>query len=247
MEQIILIILGQVVEELISKSVDWVVKKVTDAFGNTVSQIVAVFDDDGDGQTDREEVIYSFDLSIPDLSDGYAIVNRGCEIGIGLPEFDLVDAEFVTAIMSGSITGNGQGYYIDDEVYFPLDFDYTLDGINDWGRVVDHDNNGIPDASPEAPFYPVGSEEYNNIVSSIGHGGKSIVIVSPDGTMTIFDENGQITADDCDTAYSIWVADNNIMTKPLDYYTPTEGLLFLTFVVSLFGFFGSIFRRRRVM
>ena len=29
--------------------------------------------------------------------------------------------------------------------------------------------------------------------------------------------------------------------------TPTEGLLLLTFVISLFGFFGNIFRRRRVM
>lgn len=98
-----------------------------------------------------------------------------------------------------------------------------------------------------SPFYPVGSDEYNQIVDSINSSGKSLVVVSPDGTVCVYDENGQITDEDCELAYNIWVSDNNIMTKPLDYYTPTEGLLFLTFIVSLFGFFGSIFRRRKVM
>lgn len=242
-----ILLLDKCIDKLIDKSVDWVIEKVTDSFGNTVSQIVAVFDDDGDGVTDREEVIYSFDLSIPDLSNGFALVNRADEIGIGLPLLEPMDSEYVTSLIDTSLTGNGRGYRIDGEVYIPLDFDFSGDGINDWGRVVDSDNNGIPDASEDAPFYPVGSEQYNNIVSSIEHGGKSFIIVSPDGTMTIYDENGQITDEDCETAYKIWVSDNNIMSKPLDWYTPTEGLLFLTFIVSLFGFFGSIFRRRKVM
>ena len=78
-------------------------------------------------------------------------------------------------------------------------------------------------------------------------GGKSIIIVSPDGTTCVYDENGNITDEDCETAYKLWVSDNNIMSKSMDNYTVTEGLLFLTFIVSMFGFFGNIFRRRRVM
>lgn len=247
MEQVVLVILSQVIEGLVTQYVKYEIQRKVDRIGNSISQIVAVFDDDGDGVTDREEVMCTFDVSIPDLSNGYCIVNQDDEIGLGLPELELVDSFEVSELLDGSITGNGNGYYIGDDVYIPLDFDFNSDGLPDWGRVVDNDSNGVPDASSDAPFYPVGSDEYNQIVDSINSSGKSLVVVSPDGTVCVYDENGQITDEDCELAYNIWVSDNNIMTKPLDYYTPTEGLLFLTFIVSLFGFFGSIFRRRKVM
>ena len=247
LEQFVLVILSQVIEGLVTQYVKYEIQRKFDMIGNSISQIVAVFDDDGDGVTDREEVMCTFDVSIPDLSNGYCIVNQDDEIGIGLPELELVDSFEVSEILDGSITGNGNGYYIGDDVYIPLDFDFNSDGLPDWGRVVDNDSNGVPDASSDSPFYPVGSDEYNQIVDSINSSGKSLVVVSPDGTVCVYDENGQITDEDCELAYNIWVSDNNIMTKPLDYYTPTEGLLFLTFIVSLFGFFGSIFRRRKVM
>lgn len=253
MEQVVLVILSQVIEGLVSQYVKYEIQRKVDRIGNSFSQIVAVFDDDGDGVTDREEVMFSFDVSIPDLSDGYCIVNRGDEIGLGLPELRPVDHFDIVDYLTDTIIGNSNGYLIDrnadgdSEVYLPLPFDFTGDGIDDWGQVVDSDHNGVPDASSDAPFYPVGSDEYNQIVDSINSGGKSLVVVSPDGTVCVYDENGQISDEDCELAYNIWVSDNNIMTKPLDHYTPTEGLLFLTFIVSLFGFFGSIFRRRKVM
>ncbi len=241
-----ILLLDKFIDTLIDKSVDWIIEKVTDSFGNTVSQIVAVFDDDGDGVTDREEVIYSFDLSIPDLSNGFALVNRDDEIGIGLPLLEPMDNEYVTSFIDTSLTGNGNGYRIDDEVYLPLDFDFTGDGANDWGRVVDSDDNGIPDASEDAPFYPVGSEQYNNIISSIEQGGKSFIIVSPDGTMSIYDENGNITAEDCDNAYALWVSENGIMDKKLDNYSVTEGLLLCSLLVSVVFFIRSLFKRKDV-
>ena len=236
MEQVVLVILSQVIECLVTHYVKYEIQRKVDRIGNSISQIVAVFDDDGDGVTDREEVMCTFDVSIPDLSNGLVMA-----------ELELVDSFEVSEMLDGSITGNGNGYYIGDDVYIPLDFDFNSDGLPDWGRVVDNDSNGVPDASSDSPFYPVGSDEYNQIVDSINSSGKSLVVVSPDGTVCVYDENGQITNEDCELAYNIWVSDNNIMTKPLDYYTPTEGLLFLTFIVSLFGFFGSIFRRRKVM
>ena len=76
---------------------------------------------------------------------------------------------------------------------------------------------------------------------------KSIIIVSPDGTMMLYDENGNLTAEDCDTAYSLWVSENGIMNKPLDNYTVTEGLLLIAGIVACFGFVAKIFRRRKVM
>ena len=86
MEQIVLVILSQVIEGRVSQYVKYEIQRKADRIGNSFSQIVAVFDDDGDGVTDREEVMCSFDVSIPDLSDGYCIVNKGDEIGLGLPE-----------------------------------------------------------------------------------------------------------------------------------------------------------------
>lgn len=244
--------LGAMLSELFGKLIleyaEYEIRRKFDAAGNAVSQIVAVFDDDGDGVTDREEVLCQFDVSIPNLSDDYCIVNKDNEIGLGLPLLEPVPSTEITSMLDGemSFTGNSAGFYIDDDVYVPVPLDFDGDGSTDWGRVVDSDHNGVPDASPDAPFFPVGSDEYNQIISNSSED-KSIIIVSPDGTMCVYDENGNITDQNCDTAYKIWVSDNNIMSKPFDNYTVTEGLLLLTFVVSLFGFFGNIFRRRRVM
>lgn len=247
--EVIAIILEQVLQELIKQGVKYIIRKTVDALGNTVTEILYKYDSDGDGVEDAEQVIYTLDTIIPDLSEGYAIVNQGDEIGIGLPQFELVDSVDMADRLVDTITGNNNGFLIGDDVYCPLPFDYTGDGQLDWGKVIDEDGNGIPDASPDAPFYPVGSDGFDRIIDgfSKGDSGKSIIIVSPDGTTCVYDENGNITDQDCETAYHLWVSDNNIMTKPLDFYTPTEGLLFLTFIVSLFGFFGNIFRRRRVM
>lgn len=241
-------LLYELLGKLIVQYAEYEIRRKFDAAGNAISEIVGLFDDDGDGVTDREEVICQFDVSIPDLSDDYCIVNKGDEIGLGLPLLEPVTSVDIADMLDGdlSVTGNNSGFYIDDEIYVPVPIDFDGDGSTDWGRVVDADHNGVPDASDDAPFYPVGSDGYNQIISD-NSGGKSIIIVSPDGTTCVYDENGNVTAEDCDTAYKIWVSDNNIMSKPFDHYTVTEGLLFLTFIVSMFNFFGNIFRRRRVM
>lgn len=237
-----------ILSDLVGQAINYHIRWYTDLLGNHCSQIVQLFDDDGDGVSDREEVLAQFDVSVPDLSDDYCIVNKDDEIGLGLPLLEPISSIDLGDIIADdiSVTGNSAGFYIDDDIYVPIPLDINFDGATDWGRVVDNDHNGVPDASPDSPFYPVGSDGYNQIISG-SEFGKSIIIVSPDGTMCVYDENGNITDEDCDTAYRLWVSDNNIMSKSLDNYTVTEGLLFLTFTVSLFGFFGNIFRRRRVM
>lgn len=74
----------------------------------------------------------------------------------------------------------------------------------------------------------------------------SIIVVGADGGMTIYDLEGNITAEDCDTAYSLWVSENGIMHKPIAHYTVTEGILLIFFIVGLFKIASKIFRRRRV-
>lgn len=74
----------------------------------------------------------------------------------------------------------------------------------------------------------------------------SIIVVGSDGGMTIYDLEGNITAEDCDTAYSLWVSENGIMNKPIANYTVTEGILLIAFIVGLFKVAAKIFRRRRV-
>jgi len=122
-----------------------------------------------------------------------------------------------------------------------IQFGYeVVTSMSDDGTIVtwgtDSDGDGVPD---------VDVTEW--LVSSDGAVEKSFIIMSADGTMTVYDEGGNITAEDCDTAYSLWVSENGIMNKPLDNYTVTEGLLLIAGIVACFGFVAKLFRRRKVM
>jgi len=75
---------------------------------------------------------------------------------------------------------------------------------------------------------------------------KSIIIMSADGTMTVYDEGGNITAEDCDTAYSLWVSENGIMEKSLDNYSVTEGLMLCVLLMGAFYFIKSLFRKKDI-
>lgn len=243
----ILAILAEALSQFIIEYAKYEIRRKFDAAGNAISEIVAVFDDDGDGVADREEVLCQFDVTIPDLSDGYCIVNKDDEIGIGLPQYELVDSTDMADMLPEVITGNDDGYLIDGDVYVPLPFDYTGDGVNDWGKVVDSDSNGVPDASPDAPFYPVGSDGYNDFLSRYkNNDGVDLVVVSPEGEIAIYDRNGNIKAEDVDTAYATWVSKNGIMDKQLDNYSVSEGLLLCLLLISGVFFIRSLFKRKDV-
>lgn len=64
--------------------------------------------------------------------------------------------------------------------------------------------------------------------------------------MTIYDESGNITAENCDMAYSLWLSDNGIMSKKMNNYSVTEGLLFLILLLTAFNFVRGLFRRKDV-
>ena len=231
MEEILAVILSQLLEA----GIKYTIKKKVDEVGNNISQLVRLFDDDGDGEFDREEVIYTIESLIPDLSGDYCIVNNADgEIGIGVPALSIVDNTDMSDMLDDVVAGTNNGVIVDGDIYIPLNYDTTADGVND--------------SAPNTPFYQVGSDGYNRIVNSkVGESGVDIVLVSSDGEIAVYDRNGNIKADDVDTAYATWVSKNGIMNKPFDNYSVTEGLLLLTFIVSLFGFFSGIFRKRHVM
>lgn len=221
MEEIIITLILQAIETAVSKAIEegisYIIKKVVDAAGNVVTQIVYQYDSDGDGIYDGEEVIYTLDTLIPSLDNGYCLCNKGNEIGLGLPQFDIIDCTEISDYISPSvITGNNDGFIVDldndganDDVLIPLP-DFTGDGLRDWGWLVDRDDNGLPDLSPSSPFYPIGSEEYHYFIEQAGLG------------------------------------DNGIMIKRLDDYTVTEGLLALLLLFTVINFVRGLFRRKDI-
>ena len=246
--EVIASLLSQLLEKLIVEYAKYYIRKQIDSIGNSFTQIVQYFDDDGDGETDREVVLAQFDVSVPDLSDDYCIVNKGDEIGLGLPKLEPFTADDIGSMIDDEVfTGNSKGVYIGDDVYVPIPVDFDNDGSTDWGRVVDSDDNGVPDASLDAPFFPVGSDGYNQILSEMGNGdGVDIVLVSPEGEIAVYDRNGNIKEEDVDTAYATWVSQNGIMVKKLDNYSVTEGLLLCVLLISVAFFIRSLFKRKDV-
>lgn len=103
---------------------------------------------------------------------------------------------------------------------------------------TDDDGDGEPD-TPELPFFEIDPEEQTAVE-------KSIIIMNSDGTMTIYDEGGNITAEDCDTAYSLWVSENGALDKPFANYSVSEVLLLFIAVGSVVGLICKIFKRRKL-
>lgn len=73
----------------------------------------------------------------------------------------------------------------------------------------------------------------------------SIIIVNPDGTMTIYDTAGNITEEVVDTATSLWVSKNGALDKPFNNYSVSEALLLPVAVASVVALTCKIFKRRK--
>ena len=163
------------VRETVDAATDLVisVRKFIDSFGNVSTQIVYQYDSDGDGELDSERVIYNIDSYIPDLNEPYQLVDKNGTIGLGFPKLRTVDSVDVSSAFSDSeyhsSTSGGyrialEGDDVLDDVVYSLPFDYTGDGLPDFEIIVDDNNNGLPDYCPSSPFYPIGSEGYQEII-----------------------------------------------------------------------------------
>lgn len=141
MEGAILALLSELLTQAITQYAKWEIKRKLNNAGKFVSEFYALIDNDGDGVAEHEELVFSFDASVPQSYNGYSLVNNGDEIGLGYPEYEIIDAaEFASRISNhndGTITATDDYYIVDDDVYLPIPVDYDLDGRNDWGRVLD--------------------------------------------------------------------------------------------------------------
>ncbi len=73
-----------------------------------------------------------------------------------------------------------------------------------------------------------------------------IVIISPDGTMTYYDEGGNLTAEVADIAYSLWLSENAALEKPFANYSVSEALLLFIAIGSIIGLISKVFKRRKL-
>lgn len=91
----------------------------------------------------------------------------------------------------------------------------------------------VPDV-PDLPDEPVTSQDTTQII-----------IVSPDGTMTVYNTDGELDSEAVDTAYSVWVSQYGVLDKPFNTYSVSEGLLLVIAVASVAYLFGRLFKRRK--
>lgn len=90
----------------------------------------------------------------------------------------------------------------------------------------------IPDV-PDLPVEPVVSQD------------TQIIIVAPDGTMTIYNADGELDAEAADTAYSLWVSQYGVLDKPFNTYSVSEGLLLVIAASAVVYLFSRVFKRRK--
>lgn len=188
------------------------------------------------------EIYSEFDTEAPPLlptaENGLQLVEdlEGV-LGLGYPQYFVLDGFELSEMLSAFpyFTGSSSCFYTDvdgdgiRDMIVPIGGDLTGDGVTDFAYVLDMDGNGIPDADPEGVFYPVGSEDYKRIISTRTQGG--IIIMSSDGSMTVYDPAGTLTYETYNEAYALWLKDNSALDKKFDNYSVSEGLLFLLFVL----------------
>lgn len=178
--------------------------------------------------------------------------NYDGELGLGYPQYYVLDSGELAYMISAApaFSGSPGCFYTDidgdgiKEMIASVGGDLTGDGINDFAYILDLNGNGIPDADPDSPFYPIDSPDYKRIISTRTNGG--IIIISSDGTMSVYDPSGTLTAETYNEAYALWAESNGILNKPLDYFSVTEGLLALTLLFSVFNFVRGLFTRKDV-
>lgn len=90
----------------------------------------------------------------------------------------------------------------------------------------------VPDV-PDLPVEPVVPQD------------TQIIIVAPDGTMTIYNSSGELDVEAADTAYSLWVSQYGVLDKPFNMYSVSEGLLLVIAAAAVAFLFGKLFKRRK--
>lgn len=129
-----------------------------------------------------------------------------------------------------------ENFPVDDPSAFPEPSDNAVSEPADDHTLSDESGGENISSAPSSPT-PTIPETKQEL---------QIIIVSPDGTMTIYDEAGNITAEVADTAYSLWLSENGALDKHFDHYSVSEALLLVIALGSLVGLVSKIFKRRKL-
>lgn len=202
------------------------------------------------------EIYNSFETEAPPLlptSSGLQFVEdfEGT-LGLGYPQYLIFDSYEFSDLVSAlpCFSGSTSCFYTDvdgdgvKDMILPLGSDFTGDGVSDFAYVLDLNGNGIPDYDPDSAFYPIDSPDYKRIVNTQSSGG--IIIMSPDGTMSVYDPAGQLTREMYNEAYALWLKDNSALDKLFSNYSVSEAFLFVVALAAVVTLFGKIFRRRKL-
>lgn len=189
---------------------------------------------------------------LPTFDSLQFVENEDGELGLGFAQYVVLDGYELSDLIRvlPCFSGSPGCFYTDfdgdgtKDMVLSLGGDLTGDGINDFANIVDLNGNGIPDADPDSVFYPIDSPDYKRIVDS--QFGRAIIIMSPDGTMSVYDPSGHLTREMYNEAYALWIKDNGVLDKEFNNYTVSEGLLFFTAAASIVYLFSKIFRRRKL-
>lgn len=130
-----------------------------------------------------------------------------------------------------------ENFPVDDPSAFPEPSDNAVSEPADDHTLSDESGGGENTSSVPSSPTPTIPETKQEL---------QIIIVSPDGTMTIYDEAGNITAEVADTAYSLWLSENGALDKHFDHYSVSEALLLVIALGSLVGLVSKIFKRRKL-
>ena len=217
MEASLVALLQEIAIALGKAYIDYKIRQIVDEFGNLVTEFYQSFDTDGDGIAETENVLFSLISAIPDLDNDYILVNDGDEVGLGLPEMRIIDGMDIGAFVD-----------IDDDIM----------GNSD-GYLVDLDGDMHSDDMliPLEDFTGDGMHDWGWIVDSDDNGLPDLADDSP------FYPVGSEPYYDIISASS---GDSNILDKPLDNYSVTEGLLLLLLLCNVFFFIKSMFKRKDV-
>lgn len=225
-------------------------RKTVDDFKNTVTEVVVIFDSDGDGENDSEKVVYRIYQTLPDFETGYCICIKDGEIGLGLPMFQIIDGHELPELLA-----EAPDIPLSDLPVLPetsdvpelpdisdiIDIEPSYDDFpivsgNDGYRIADLHNDGSNDI-----FRPAG--DYN----ADGINDWELVVVDDESGLPVASPNLPFFPAGCEEfEYIIEQAgqgDDGIMTKKMDNYNVSEALLALILLFTFINFVRGLFRR----
>ena len=73
-----------------------------------------------------------------------------------------------------------------------------------------------------------------------------IIIVSPDGTITFYNSDGDVDTSTSELAHNLWAAQYGALDKPFNLYSVSESLLLVIAAAAVVFIFSKIFKRRKL-